>query len=140
MKNPLTPMPKNVLQPLGVTAATPVMDAAIQKKIYVSAITIFTISNKKINDMMKIVKSIEEPKEQKGQFLSMLEGALGASLLRNSLTGNRVKPKIPGWKVLRAGEGKIRAGQDFWCHLIIWLILKCKINLMVLIQEMIYLK
>ena len=91
----------------------PVMDVAIQKKIYVSAITTITISNKKINDMMKIVKSIEEPKEQKGQFLSMLEGALGASLLGNSLTGNRVRPKIPGWKVLRGGEGKIRAGQDF---------------------------
>ena len=69
-----------------------------------------------MNDIMKIVKSLEESgllingmgetikneaKEQKGRFLSMLLGTLGASLLRNLLTG---KGKI------RAGEGTIRAG------------------------------
>ena len=80
--------------------------------------TTLIISNDEIEDIIKIVKSLEdsglllkgitetvqnEVKEQKGGFLSMLLGTLGASLLRNLLTG-------PG--VNRAGEGVIRAGYD----------------------------
>ena len=42
-----------------------------------------------------------EAKEQKGGFLSMLLGTLGASLLGNILTGKGIN---------RAGEGVIRAG------------------------------
>ena len=42
-----------------------------------------------------------EAKEQKGVFLSMLLGTLGASLLRNILAGRGID---------RAGEGVIRAG------------------------------
>ena len=42
-----------------------------------------------------------EVKEQKGGFLSMLLGTLGASLLGNILTGKGIN---------RAGEGVIRAG------------------------------
>ena len=72
-----------------------------------------------MEDIMKIDKSLKESrlliksvseiikneaKEQKGGFLGMLLGTLGASLLGNLLTG---KAKI------RAGEGAIRAGQDF---------------------------
>ena len=45
-----------------------------------------------------------EAKQQRGGFLNMLLGTLGASLLGNLLTGTGV---------LRAGEGTIRAGQDF---------------------------
>ena len=60
------------------------------------------ISNEKVNDIMKIVKSLKESgllikgisegirngvKEQKGGFLGMLLGTLGASLLGNLLTG-----------------------------------------------------
>ena len=60
------------------------------------------ISNEKMNDIMKIVKSLKESgllikgisegirngvKEQKGGFLGMLLGTLGASLLGNLLTG-----------------------------------------------------
>ena len=81
--------------------------------------TTLIISNEEMNDIMKIVKSLEESgllikgvsetikneaKEQKGGFVEMLLGTLGASLLGNLLTG---KAKI------RAGEGAIRAGQDF---------------------------
>ena len=33
-----------------------------------------------------------------------------ASLLGNMIAG---KAKIPEWRVIRAGEGTIRAGQDF---------------------------
>ena len=42
-----------------------------------------------------------EAKEQKGEFLSMLLGTLGANLLRNMLAVKRI---------IRAGEGTIRAG------------------------------
>ena len=80
---------------------------------------VLIISNEEMNDIMKIVKSLEESgllikgvsqtikneaKEQKGGFLGMLLGTLDASLLGNLLTG---KGKI------RAGEGTVRAGQDF---------------------------
>ena len=43
-----------------------------------------------------------EAKEQKGGFLSMLLGTLGASLLGNILAGKGMN---------RAGEGFLRAGQ-----------------------------
>ena len=43
-------------------------------------------------------------KEQKGGFLGMLLRTLGASLLRNFLTGKGT---------IRTGEGTIRAGENF---------------------------
>ena len=73
---------------------------------------------------IKIVKSLEdsglllkgvsetiqnEAKEQKGGFLSMLLGTLGASLLGNLLTGKGVNKKGKG--IHRAGEGIVRAGE-----------------------------
>ena len=69
-----------------------------------------------MEDIIKIAKSLEdsglllkgirgtiqnEVKEQKGGFLSMLLGALGASLLGNMLAGKGIN---------KAGEGFIRAG------------------------------
>ena len=88
-----------------------------------------------MNDIMKIVKSLEESdllikrlretikddaKEQKGGFLSMLLGTLGASLLENLLRGKRALAKSQGRSKIRAGEstfrvgkGTVRAGQDF---------------------------
>ena len=57
-----------------------------------------------------------EVKEEKGGFLSMLIGTLGASLLGNLLTGKgafqagkRVNKKGKGTH--RAGEGIVRAGE-----------------------------
>ena len=65
------------------------------------------ISKDEINDIIKIVKSFEDSglllkgvTEQKGGFLSMLLGALGASLLGNILTGKGI---------YRAGKGVLRA-------------------------------
>ena len=72
-----------------------------------------------MQDLLKILKSLEdsgilldgttetvknEVKEQKGGFLSMLLGTLGASLLGDLLTKN-----LSGRGVIRAGEGTIRA-------------------------------
>ena len=76
-----------------------------------------------MEDLIKIVKSLEdsglllngvtesvqnEIKEQKGGFLSILLGTLGASLLGNLLTGKGVNKKSKG--IHRAGEGITRAG------------------------------
>ena len=46
---------KNVLAPLGITAATSAIDAGIQKKVRGSGTTTLIISNKEMNDTMKIV-------------------------------------------------------------------------------------
>ena len=77
-----------------------------------------------MEDLIKIIKFLEdsrlllkgvtesvqnEVKEQKGGFLSMLLGALGASLLGNLLTGKRVNKKGKG--IHRAGERIVRAGE-----------------------------
>ena len=51
-----------------------------------------------------VTKTIEnEAKEQRGGFLSMLLGTLGASLLGSLLTG--------GKGMMRAGEEMVRAGK-----------------------------
>ena len=71
-----------------------------EKKMHGSGITTLIISNEEMNDIMKIIQALEDPnillkgvtktikneiKEQKGRFLSMLLGTLGASLLGNLL-------------------------------------------------------
>ena len=88
MKSVITPLAKSVLIPLGLTAAAAAADAGIHKKILGSGgHTTLIISNKDIEDLIKIVKSLEdsrllskggtesvqnEVKKQKGGFLSML--------------------------------------------------------------------
>ena len=99
------PLAKNVLAPLGITAAASTIDAGIQKKIHGSGTTTLIISNEEMNDIMKIVQALEdsnillkgvtktiknEAKEQKGGFLSMLLGTLGASLLGNLLAAKGI--------------------------------------------------
>ena len=108
MKNVLKLLTKSVLIPLGLTAAASATDSAIQKNIFGSGMTTLIISNEKMNDIMKIVKSLEksgllikgvsetiknEAREQKGGFLGMFLGTLGASLFGNLLTGNELISK-----------------------------------------------
>ena len=50
---------KNVLAPLGITAATSAIDAGIQKKIHGSGTTTLIISNKEMNDIMKLFKLLK---------------------------------------------------------------------------------
>ena len=105
VKNVLTPLAKSVLVPLGLTIAASGADGAIQKKIFGPGMTTLIVSKEGMNVMMKIVKLLEESdflikglrgifenkaKEQKGDFLSMLLVALGASSLGNMLTGRGV--------------------------------------------------
>ena len=116
------PLAKNVLAPLGLTAAMSAIDGSIQKKIHGSGATKgagvqLIIEQEDMNDIIKIIKALEnsgillkrvskaiknETKEQKGGFLSMLLGTLGASLLGNLLTG--------GKGIMRAGDGIVCAG------------------------------
>ena len=108
------PQAKNVLAPLGLTAAMSAIDGNIQKKIHGSGVKLI-IEPEDMNDM-KIIEALEnsgillkevsktienETKEQRGGFLSMLLGTLGASLLGNLLTGKGI---------MRAGDGIVRAG------------------------------
>ena len=103
---------KNIVAPLGITAAASAIDAGIKKKIHGSRTTTLIISNEEMNDVIKIIQSLEdsnillkgvtntiknETKEQKGGFLSMLLGTLGTSLLGNLL---------PGKGIVRAGSGR----------------------------------
>ena len=90
MKSVITPLAKSVLIPLGLTAAVSAADVGIHKKILGSGShTTLIISNKDMDHLIKIVKSLEdfglllkgttesvqnEIKEQKGGFLSMLLG------------------------------------------------------------------
>ena len=111
------PLMKTVIKPLAKN-----VDAGLHKKILGSGHnnTTLIISNDKMDDILKIVKSLEdagvllkgvsetiqnEPKEQRGGFLSMLLGTLGASLLGDLLIKN-----LSGKGVIRGGEGVIRAG------------------------------
>ena len=118
----VAPVEKNILAPLGITAAASAIDGGIQKKIHGS--TNLIISNEEMNDIMKIVQALEdsnillkgvtktiknETKEQKGGFLSMLLGTLGASLLGNLLTGKEIVRAGSGNK---KGKGIVRAGYE----------------------------
>ena len=62
MKSVLTliPLAKSVLVLLALTAAASATDAAIQKNIFGLGTTLI-ISNEKMDGVMKIVKSLEEP-------------------------------------------------------------------------------
>ena len=51
---------KHVLPPLGITAAASAIDAEIQKKIHGSGTTTLIISNKKMNDIIKIAQALED--------------------------------------------------------------------------------
>ena len=124
IKSVIKPLAKSVLIPLGLTAAASAADTGIHKKMLGSGNTTLIISNKDIEDLIKIVKSLEdsalllkgitesiqnEVKEQKGGFLSIFLGTLGASLLGNLLTRKGINKKCKG--INRAGEGIVRAGE-----------------------------
>ena len=109
------PLAKNVLAPLGLRATMSAADGSIQKKIHVSGIKLI-IEQEDMKDIMKIIEALEnsgillkgisktienETKEQRGGFLIMLLGTLGASLLGNLLTGKGI---------MRAGDRIVRAG------------------------------
>ena len=100
------PLTKNILVPLGITAAASAIDTGIQKKVHSSGTTTLIISNEEMNDIMKIVQTLAEDsnillkiitktieneiKKRKGEFLGMSLGTLVASLLGNMLSGKGI--------------------------------------------------
>ena len=93
------------------------IDGSVQKKIHGSGVKLI-IEQVVVNDIMKIIEALEnsgillkgvtksienETIEQRGGFLGMLLGTLGASLLGNLLTG--------GKGMMRVGDGIVRAGE-----------------------------
>ena len=60
MENVLKPLAKSILIPLELTAAAAATDAAIHKNMFGSGTTTLIISDDKMNDIIKIVKSLEE--------------------------------------------------------------------------------
>ena len=60
MKNVLKPLAKSVLITSEITAAVSATDAAIQKKRFSSGMTTLIISNEEMDDILKIIKSLEE--------------------------------------------------------------------------------
>ena len=109
------PLAENVLAPLGCFILR-----LLKKKMLGSGATTLIISNDEMDDILKIVKSLEnsrvllkgvsetiqhEAKEQRGGFLGMLLGTLGASLF-----GDVLSKGLSRKGVIRAGEETIRAG------------------------------
>ena len=109
------PLAKNVLAPLGISAAMSAIDGSIKKKMLGSGTTTLIVSNDEMDDILKIVKYLEDSnvllkgvsetiqhkaKEKRGGL-----GTLGASLL-----GDILSKGLSGKSVIRAGEGTIRAG------------------------------
>ena len=112
----------------------------MKKVLGAGNMTTLIILNDEMNDIIKIVKSFKdsglllkgvtetvqnEVKEQKGWFLSMLLGALGASLLGSIMTGRGINRSWKSRGINRAGEGIIRTDYgnrsskiDFKCRLI----------------------
>ena len=60
IKNVIKPLAKSALIPLGFTAAASAADAGIHTKMLGSGNTTLIISNNEIEDIIKIVKSLEE--------------------------------------------------------------------------------
>ena len=60
IENILKPLDEGVLIPLELIAAASVTNAAIHKKMFGSGTTTLIISNEEMNDIMKIVKYLEE--------------------------------------------------------------------------------
>ena len=92
------------------------------KKIHGSGNTTLIILNEELNDLIKIIQALEnsnillkgvtktiknETKEQKGGFLSMLSGTLGANLLGNLLKGKGI---VRADSRNKKGKGIVRAG------------------------------
>ena len=118
------PLAKNVLAPLGLSAAMSAIDGSIQKKIHSLGVKLI-IEQEDMNDIMKIIEALEnsgillkgvtktienETKEQRGGFLGMLLATLGASLFGNLLTGGKGIMRA-GDGIVHAGDGIVRAGE-----------------------------
>ena len=100
------PLTKSILAQLLITAAAAAIDVGIQKKIHSPGTTTLIISNKKMNDIMKIAQAFEDSNlllkgatetiKQKWGYLGTLLGTLASTLLGNMVAGKGI---------VRAGSG-----------------------------------
>ena len=93
----MKPLARSGLIPLGLTAAVSATNAAIHKQIFRSGNMTLIISNEEMNDIMKIIESLEESRllikdisktikneaKEQGNFLGIVLTTLSASLLGN---------------------------------------------------------
>ena len=124
---------KNILAPLGLSAAMSATDAAIQRKMYGGATKTAKFSNEDIKDLTKIVKALEDSNVlmkgvtetlksdiRKGgalPLIPMLLGTLGVSLLsRKGLYRAGTNKRNCGQGLFRArhGKGMYRAGKGLF--------------------------
>ena len=125
MKNVLQPLAKSVLLPSGLSAAALAADVGIHKKILgygthpsdLAQRAALIISNEEMEDIMKIVKSLEDSglllkgvSETKIGFLTMPLGTLGARLLGNMLAAKGINRA--GDEIIRAGYGSKRSSKN----------------------------
>ena len=126
IKKVIKPLTKSVLIHLGLIAAASAAGAGIHNKIlgsgnrhsFSASYTTLIISNNKMEDIIKIIKSLRdsglflkgvsktvenEANKQKGGFLSKLLGTLGASLLGNILASKGAIGTKQGRRKNRAG-------------------------------------
>ena len=123
---------------MGYTATASAIDAAINKKTLGSGTTTLIVSSDEMEDILKIVKSLEDSgillkgvsetikdqaKHQRDGFLSMLLGTLDSALLTDILLGKKDKGVIragygsKGQGTIRAGYGSNRSSlKKFWFH------------------------
>ena len=117
LMKPAISLGKNILAPLGLSAAMSSTDAAIQKKVHGYKTKTVKFSSKDLDDMTKIAKALEDPDVlmkgvtktlkndiEKGgalPLMPMLLGTLGASLL----TERGI------YRAGKQGQGLFRAGQ-----------------------------
>ena len=107
IRNVLKPLAKSVFILLRWMAVVWALD--VHQKMFGSGFTTLIISNEEMNDIMKIVKSLEESrlllkgvsktiknkaKEQKGGCLRMVLEVLGANLLWSLVTGKNTMRAI----------------------------------------------
>ena len=117
---------KNLLAPLGLSAAMSATDAAIQKKMYGSGTTVL-FSNEEIDDIIKIVEALEDSNVllkrvtktlqhdiKQGVALAILLMLLG-TLAPSLLTGRGLFRAGSGNKCnCHQGQGMYRAGKELF--------------------------
>ena len=110
------PLVKNILDPLGITAAASAADAGIQKKMHGSGTKTLIISNEEMNGIMKIVQALEdlnillkgvtktmknETKEQKRSFFFNATGYFRSFFIRKLIIRKRNckswRRNVKGW-------------------------------------------
>ena len=97
----LKPLAKSVLLRLRLWTAASATDAPIHKKMFGSGMTTIIIFNKEMNEIMKIIESLEES--------GLLIKGISKTIKNVGLLGNMLADK----GVMKFGDGTTIAGQDF---------------------------